>query len=159
MLPLFVQRALQLWRQEQFAWLAFLLLVWIHVPVVRAFPQGSCPPVGPSLLVHKTAVGRRHPLAAMPPRRRCCQPIQDEFQPCYASVLVHGENPCTLQAAVQEIEAQRITSCFTAWCPDCADTYFLATDLDSFPCPSAHHTHKLVLLSVLRESGAFFSPD
>ena len=192
MLPLFVQRALQLWRQEQFAWLAFLLLVWIHVPAVRAFPQGlrflavrafpqglrfpavrafaqglrfpavrafaqgSCPPpAGP----HKTAVGRRHPLAAMPPRRRCCQPIQDEFQPCYASVLVHGENPCTLRAAVQEIEAQRITSCFTAWCPDCADTYFLATDLDSFPCPSAHHTHKLVLLSVLRESGAFFSPD
>ncbi len=40
MLPLFVQRALQQWRQEQFAWLAFLLLVWIHVPAVRAFPQG-----------------------------------------------------------------------------------------------------------------------
>lgn len=92
-------------------------------------------------------------------RRRCCQPILDEFKPCYSSVLMHGADPLALQAAVRNVESQRLTSCFTAWCPDCADTYFLTPELDSFPCPSAHHTHKLVLLSVLRESGAFFTPD
>jgi hypothetical protein len=89
---------------------------------------------------------------------RCCERIPDEFRPSYASVLVHGPDPATLEAAVRDLEAQRITSCFTAWCPDCAGTYLLTTELGGFACPSAHHTHQLVLLSVLRESGAFFVP-
>jgi hypothetical protein len=89
---------------------------------------------------------------------RCCLRIQDEFKPSYASTLVHGPDPETLRAAVQDLEHQRITSCFTAWCPDCSCTYMLTTELDTFPCPSAHHTHQLLLLSVLRESGAFFTP-
>ena len=92
----------------------------------------------------------------MPPR--CCHAIRDEFRPSYASVLVHGKDPEKLRAAVQDLEAQRITSCFTAWCPDCSGTYLLTTELDRFPAPSAHHTHQLLLLSVLRESGAFFVP-
>ncbi len=90
--------------------------------------------------------------------RRCCTPIPDEFQPCYASVLLHGEKPDALRQAVETVEKQRISSCFTSWCPDCVTTYFLTTDLGAFSCPSAHHTHKLLLLSKLRESGALFSP-
>ena len=89
---------------------------------------------------------------------RCCQRIPDEFKPSYASVLVHGPDPETLRTAVCELERQHITSCFTAWCPNCSGTYMLTTELDAFPSPSAHHTHQLLLLSVLRESGAFFTP-
>ena len=90
---------------------------------------------------------------------RCCEKIPNEFNPSYASVLVHGLDPLALEEAVRDLEEkQRITSCFTAWCSKCSRTYLLTTDLDSFPAPSAHHTHQLRLLSVLRESGAFFSP-
>ena len=86
---------------------------------------------------------------------RCCTRIVDEFMPSYASVLVYGSDPIKLEQAVREAEGQqRITSCFTAWCPNCASPYLLTTDLAGFPCPSAHHTHQLVLLSVLRDSGA-----
>jgi hypothetical protein len=91
--------------------------------------------------------------------RRCCHPIENEFKPSYASVLVHGEDPNTLRLAVEDLESQHITSCFTAWCPDCSNTYLLTPEITSFPCPSAHHTHQLVLLSVLRESGAFFTHE
>lgn len=88
---------------------------------------------------------------------RCCQPIQDEFKPCYASVLAFGQD---LQRAVEDLESnQKITSCFTSWCPDCEKTYLLTPEIRAFPCPSAHHAHQLVLLSVLRESGAFFTPE
>ena len=86
---------------------------------------------------------------------RCCTRIVDEFMPSYASVLVFGSDPIKLEQAVREAEShQRITSCFTAWCPNCASPYLLTTDLAGFPSPSAHHTHQLVLLSVLRDSGA-----
>lgn len=88
---------------------------------------------------------------------RCCQRIPNEFAPSYASVLAFGSDPQSLQNAVSHLEDDtRITSCFTAWCPNCSGTYLLTTDIDSFPAPSAHHTHQLRLLSVLRESGAFF---
>ena len=94
----------------------------------------------------------------MPPR--CCNPIPDEFRPSYASVLVHGPDPAKLRDAVGSLESsQRLTSCFTAWCPSCSGPYLLTTDLDAFPCPSAHHTHQLLLLSILRESGAFFPSE
>lgn len=88
---------------------------------------------------------------------RCCQQIQNEFKPSYASVLAYGPDPDSLRDAVARLEDDtRITSCFTAWCPKCSGTYLLTTDMESFPVPSAHHTHQLRLLSVLRESGAFF---
>lgn len=88
---------------------------------------------------------------------RCCERIEDEFRPSYASVLAYGSDPEALRAAVSNLEDNtRITSCFTAWCSHCSGTYMLTTDLDNFPAPSAHHTHQLQLLSVLRESGAFF---
>ncbi len=91
--------------------------------------------------------------ANMPPR--CCTRIHDEFRPSFASVLVYGSDPIKLEEAVRAAESdQRITSCFTAWCSRCHGPYLLTTDLASFPTPSAHHTHQLVLLSVLRDSGA-----
>jgi hypothetical protein len=88
---------------------------------------------------------------------RCCHAIPGEFAPCYASVLVHGGDPEALRAAVRDLEGQHITSCFTAWCSSCRGTYMLTSGMDAFPCPSAHHTHQLRLLSVLQESGAFAS--
>ena len=124
----------------------FLVLLWavLGIPAVRALHKNPCVIV---------------PAATRMPPPRCCTPISDEFKPSYASVLVHGPDPEKLRDAVRAAESkQRLTSCFTAWCPDCAGTYLLTTELDAFPAPSAHHTHQLQLLSVLRESGAFFAP-
>lgn len=94
----------------------------------------------------------------MPPR--CCHSIPGEFQPSYASVLVYGKDPSALSAAVEQLETkQRLTSCFTAWCSDCRRNYMLTQELPDFPSPSAYHTHQLVLLNVLRESGAMIFQD
>jgi hypothetical protein len=88
---------------------------------------------------------------------RCCERIKDEFEPSYASILAYGADPDALRVAVLDLEDNsRITSCFTAWCSRCSNAYLLTTDIEAFPSPSAHHTHQLRLLSVLRESGAFF---
>jgi hypothetical protein len=119
-------------------------LVWLllGVPAVRAVAQP-----------HKRLALPAQP-AMMP---RCCSPIADEFKPSYASVLVYGADPRRLEEAVDEAETkQRLASCFTAWCPKCYGPYLLTTGMDEFPSPSAHHTHQLVLLSVLRQSGALF---
>lgn len=87
----------------------------------------------------------------MPPR--CCHRIPGEFQPSYASVLVYGREPGALSDAVDQLETERgLTSCFTAWCPDCRRNYMLTHDLPDFPSPSAYHTHQLALLKILRES-------
>ena len=89
---------------------------------------------------------------------RCCQPIASEFQPCYASVLMHGTDGLT--AAVEDVEQrQTITSCFTARCARCRQNYLLTPDLALFPTPSAHHTHKLALLALLRAEGVYLPPD
>jgi hypothetical protein len=90
---------------------------------------------------------------------RCCAAIPDEFAPSYASVLVHGSDPAggRLREAVRSLESERaITSCFTAWCPQCLDTSMIVTDLRAFPASSAHHTHQLVLLEILQKSGVYF---
>ena len=122
---------------------ALLLLVWLllGVPAVRASPH------------HK----RLFLEACQTKMPRCCSPISDEFKPSYASVLVHGTDPGKLAEAVNEAETNhRVTPCFTAWCPKCYGPYLLTTGINEFPSPSAHHTHQLLLLSVLRESGALF---
>jgi hypothetical protein len=88
---------------------------------------------------------------------RCCARIPNEFAPSYASVLVHGTDGCGLRDAVISLETgQTITSCFTAWCPQCLDTSMVVTDLQAFPAPSAHHTHQLALLAVLQRAGVYF---
>lgn len=140
-----VHRLIQLQPLAAFRLLRALVLVyWLlrHLPAVEASIRVKTPP--PS----------RFPARSMPPPR-CCHRIEDEFRPSYASVVVYGSDPIKLEQAVRDAESQqRITSCFTAWCPTCARTYLLTTDIHAFPSPSAHHTHQLVLLSVLRESGA-----
>lgn len=85
------------------------------------------------------------------------EPISDEFAACYASVLVYGADaPSELCKAVAALEeGGGIVSCFTAWCSDCRKNYFLTPELGRFPTSSAHHTHKLELLRVLREQGIF----
>lgn len=88
---------------------------------------------------------------------RCCQPIADEFRPCYASVLAFG--PDGLRAAVERCEQQAVTPCFTAWCARCWRNYLLAPDVQAFAYPSAHHTHKLVLLEHLRAQGLLLAPQ
>ena len=135
--------------------LAFAFWLWFGVPAVQARPAvlGGDKSLG-FLLAHPVVTTRPIPMP------RCCTRIADEFKPSYASVLVFGQDTGALEQAVADLEStQRITSCFTAWCPNCQGPYLLTTDLDAFPAPSAHHTHKLVLLSVLRESGAFGPPE
>ncbi len=126
----------------------FLVLLWavLGIPAVRALHKNPCV---------------TFPAATRMPPPRCCTPISDEFKPSYASVLVYGQDAAVkLEDAVRAAESrQRITSCFTAWCRDCQRTYLLTTDLAAFPSPSAHHTHQLLLLSTLRESGAFFPSE
>ena len=72
---------------------------------------------------------------------RCCVKIPREFAPCYASVLLLGDNPDALRTAVSEIEAGPIRSSLTAWCSDCNRAYLLTQSLHLFPSPAAHHTH------------------
>ncbi len=90
---------------------------------------------------------------------RCCSAVSspDEFAECYASVLVYGPSASNaLKEAVEALEqTQSLVSCFTAWCPRCRGNYFLTTDVDSFPVPSAHHTHKLALLGRLSSAGIY----
>ncbi len=89
---------------------------------------------------------------------RCCNPVPNEFAPSYASVLAYGNDPTDLCDAVHDLEANHpLTSCFTAWCSHCKQNYLLTTDMRGFPSPSAHHTHQLALLQILRESGIVFS--
>jgi hypothetical protein len=95
---------------------------------------------------------------------RCCSKAvssEDEFAPCYASVVAYGtSDPGALRAAVGQLEAGTpgIVSCFTAWCTRCRAPYLLTTDLAAFPTPSAHHTHKLQLLRQLRGAGVYSVP-
>lgn len=88
---------------------------------------------------------------------RCCNGVDPvaEFSPCYASVLVFGQDG--LKDAVDGVETsgQGLVSCFTAWCGRCKTRYLLTTDLDLFPTSSAHHTHKLVLLNGLKSCGMY----
>ncbi len=64
-----------------------------------------------------------------------------------------------LKAAVETLEEHpALISCFTAWCSRCRGAYMLTPDLASFPAPSAHHTHKLVLLEKLCAEGVYVCP-
>ena len=96
----------------------------------------------------------------MNPTPRCCAQRQadDEFAPCYASVVAYGtSDPGALRGAVAQLERETpgIVSCFTAWCTRCRAPYLLTTDMGEFPMASAHHTHKLRLLADLRAAGVY----
>jgi hypothetical protein len=96
-------------------------------------------------------------MQAVDTRRCCAGSNRGEFDACYASALVYGtDSSDKLRAAVEDLERrQDIASCFTAWCPRCRGNYMLTSDLGRFPCPSAHHTHKLALLARLRADGIY----
>ena len=75
---------------------------------------------------------------------RCCDPAVDDFAPCYASVLVVGKGG--LLAAVEHLEqCAPICPCVTAWCPACRRVAALTSTRGSFPTPSAHLAHALVV--------------
>jgi hypothetical protein len=74
---------------------------------------------------------------------RCCSPIQDEFEPCYASVLVDPD----IKARVMALEKGPLVPSFTAWCSNCRRPYLLTNAVNMFKRPSAHHAHMLVLSS------------
>lgn len=77
---------------------------------------------------------------------RCCEPIQGEFVPCYASVLVAPD----LDQAVGAIEQAALQASITAWCSKCRRPYFLTGALDMFPSPAAHHAHMITLSRLMQ---------
>jgi hypothetical protein len=72
---------------------------------------------------------------------RCCSPIPNEYEPCYASVLVGPD----LKDKVSSLERGPLLPSFTAWCPSCQRPYLLTGAIRMFKKPSAHHAHILVL--------------
>jgi hypothetical protein len=78
--------------------------------------------------------------------KRCCNPIKDEFKPCYASALVAPD----LREAVRAVEQAPLQASITAWCSVCKAPYLIAGALGFFPSPSAHHAHMVVLSRRLR---------
>lgn len=73
---------------------------------------------------------------------RCCQEVDNEFAPCYASVLVAGSE---LETRVKKIEESTLCHCVTTWCSTCSQMGMLITDMHRFKCPSAYYAHMLVL--------------
>jgi hypothetical protein len=98
---------------------------------------------------------QKYPLTTVPRKSyfqekmpRCCEPIQGEFVPCYASVLVNSD----MQAAVRELEGGKLKPCITAWCSACHAPYLITASIKAFPSPSAHHAHMLVLSKKVNEA-------
>ena len=77
---------------------------------------------------------------------RCCDPIQGEFKPCYASIMVSPD----LKRAVEEVEQAPLQSSITAWCTVWKAPYLLTGALHMFPTPAAHHAHMIVLSGRLK---------
>jgi hypothetical protein len=77
---------------------------------------------------------------------RCCSAIKEEFEPCYASILVA---PSGLKSAVEELENGKLKSSITSWCNKCKKCSLIVEAIDAFSCPSAHHVHALVLSGVI----------
>jgi hypothetical protein len=75
---------------------------------------------------------------------RCCDPIENEFAPSYAGVLVAGGVNC-MEAAVKELESGPLRPCITAWCSNCRAPYLITSSVGSFKSPSEHHAHMLTL--------------
>ena len=77
---------------------------------------------------------------------RCCEPIKDEFVPCYASVLVAPD----LKQAIGTMEQAVLQASVTAWCSKCKRPYLLTGALDMFSSPSAHHAHMITLSRIMQ---------
>jgi hypothetical protein len=72
---------------------------------------------------------------------RCCHPIEGEFKPSYASVLVSPD----LEREIRALESGPLLPCVTSWCAACKAPYLLTKALPMFKLPSEHHAHMLVL--------------
>ena len=82
---------------------------------------------------------------------RCCDATFHDFTPCYASVLVAG--PQGLLAAVERLEqCDPVCPGVSAWCPRCRRVAALTSTRDSFPTPSAHLAHALVVQANLERT-------
>ena len=79
---------------------------------------------------------------------RCCAPIDGEYVSSYASVAFLGAK--SVRQAVEELEEQPLTPCFTAWCAECHRGYLLTRTVGKFKRPSEHHVHQLALADRLR---------
>lgn len=66
----------------------------------------------------------------------------------YASVAFLGAK--SVRQAVEELEEQPLTPCFTAWCAECHRGYLLTRTVGKFKRPSEHHVHQLALADRLR---------
>ncbi len=81
---------------------------------------------------------------------RCCDGVEDEFRPCYASVLVAGHD---VRAAVEDAERdQAICPCVTVWCNRCKRVALSVADRKLFPCASAHLAHALAVRRMVEET-------
>jgi hypothetical protein len=81
---------------------------------------------------------------------RCCDKASDEFEPCYASVLVAGAG---LQQAVEDAEELApICPCVTVWCAKCRRCSFAVGDRRMFPCASAQLAHALVVRGLVEDT-------
>lgn len=85
---------------------------------------------------------------------RCCQPRPDEdFEPCYASVLVAGGGEGELRKAVRAMEEDgKICPCVTGWCSECKRVSALVTTRHLYPTRSAHLAHLLVMRGMIEAS-------
>lgn len=83
---------------------------------------------------------------------RCCEDpclMEDEFEPCYASVLVA---PGGIGRAVADLESKPIAPCITTWCPTCKRCSLITSAVHHFPCVSAHHAHAVALSGILEKA-------
>ena len=81
---------------------------------------------------------------------RCCDGIANEFESCYASVLVAGID---LRGAVEAAEeSEPICPCVTVWCSRCKRASFTVVDRALFACPSAHLAHSLALRALVEQT-------
>jgi hypothetical protein len=78
---------------------------------------------------------------------RCCSdPSEQDFAPCYSSVLVAGGGAEALRRAVVSMEEdEKICPCVTAWCSKCKRVSTLVTSRGLYKTRSEHLAHMLVM--------------
>lgn len=92
-------------------------------------------------------------MAQEPPMHWRCQLKTDEqYKPCYASVLVLGKE--SLEERIEQVE-QKLWPTFTAWCPQCRKPCMIIHEMDEFKTASAHHVHQLQQLDMIKKSNLF----
>jgi hypothetical protein len=91
---------------------------------------------------------------AMQATSRCQVTKEEQFKPCYASVLVATEDPEKLEALVQKVE-EKIWPSLTFWCLECKKPCLITRDSSSFKTMSEHHVHQVKLLEIIQKCKLF----